>query len=411
VTAALGRLLRSAGFARLVIVFLTVYTAIAAWLPWARAGRAGAPGWAVATGLDHPFSAAPFLAGCAALFASTLACTWGRRSRTLRLFKGELPPGAVRLPALPGRAIEPFLRARGFAGEGRLLVRHRWALWGGWILHVGLLVLIAGVIVQQAVHDGGAFQLAEGEESRLDDPGALSSRHQGPLAPSAPPDVGVALERFEPLAKQPGYAADRVSTLLVQEGREAPRRVTIDRAAGVEVGGTTIYQAIPTGLVLQLDMGDGIVRSLHMPSMRTSTRAEATFLDARGRPLRFAIETERPILDPAGAGAVRVSVLEDGRFVPVEPGAAFPFGPARARLAGVVRWGAFTYVRSPGMPLVLLGFVLVLGGATLLSFPAGLAQVAAGEGEGDAVAAVVFVTRGGSALARAWATDAQEAAS
>ncbi len=405
-------LLRSPGLTRVVLLYLAVYTAAAAWLPWVR-GRGAAPRWAIASGLDQPFSAAPFLAGCAALFATTLACTWGRRARIARIWRGELPPGATALPARAGRAVEPFLRAHGFSGSGPTLSRMRIALWGGWVLHVGLLVLIAGIIVQQAVYDSGSFQLGEGEGYQLSDAGALFTRHKGVLAPAEPPDVGVALERFEPFAKQEGYARDRLSTVLVREGRGPPRRATLDRAAGVDVGGATVYQAIPTGLVVKLEL-EHAVRSLYMPMSHDdpwrppgSTRSQAAFLDAAGRPVRVAVETERRLLDPAGLGKVTVSVEQNGRLVPVEEGAELSFGGERARLIGVSRWGGFTYARNPGMPIVLLGFVLVLGGAAVLAFPAGVAQLAT-TGD-DGVAARVFVTRGVEALARSWVGEGPEA--
>jgi hypothetical protein len=58
------------------------------------------------------------------------------------------------------------------------------------------------------------------------------------------------------------------------------------------------------------------------------------------------------------------------------------------------------------MPAVLLGFALVLTGAALLAFPAGVARTST-PGD-DEVVAVVHVVRGAEALARAWAEEAPE---
>src|SRR6266568_5320071 len=166
------RLLRSPAFARATLVYLASYAAIGAWLPWTRPGGSPAPGWARAAWLDAPFSSPLFLAGCAALFASTFACTWGRAARIRATWRGDLLPGALELAPRPAVQLEPFLRQNGFRGAGPVRRRFVAGLWGGWLLHVGLLVLMAGVLVQQALHDGANFELAPGEKLRLDEPGA-----------------------------------------------------------------------------------------------------------------------------------------------------------------------------------------------------------------------------------------------
>src|SRR5690242_19760063 len=84
-------LLRSAAFARAVLVYLAVFGGVGAWLPWVTDPARPAPGWATAVGLDHPFSSAWFVGGVVLLFASTLACTWGRRARIAAARRGLLP--------------------------------------------------------------------------------------------------------------------------------------------------------------------------------------------------------------------------------------------------------------------------------------------------------------------------------
>ncbi|HEY7726116.1 MAG TPA: hypothetical protein VH880_12325 [Anaeromyxobacteraceae bacterium] len=396
----LVRLLRSAAFARAVLLYLAALCGVAAWLPWVRGAEgATAPAWAAAGGLERPFASAWFLAGVAALFASTLACTWGRRARTAALWRGEPPPGAVRLEAGPGRDPAAFLRARGFAGPGPALFRHRAALWGGWVLHVGLLALIAGVAVQQAFHDGGSFELAVGERRRLADPGAVFQREAGPLAPDAPPDLEVALLEFDPYRHQPGYAPDRRSLLELRRPGEAPVRAALDRAAGVRHGGVEVFQAIPAGLAAVVERPDGGRLALHLQTRGRAAVAEAR--DAGGGLTRLVVEAERGLDDRAGTGALAARLESSHRSLPLEPGAAFSFGGDPLRLAGWARWSGFTYSRSPGMPAVLAGFALVLAGAGLLALPAGLARL---PGPGES-AALVFLPRGAEALRLEWERD------
>jgi hypothetical protein len=392
----LVQLLRSAGFARGTLLFLGAYAGVAAWLPWAREGGAP-PAWAVATGLDHPFSAIPLLLGCAALFASTLACTWGRRSRVAALRRGELPPSAPVLGCRPGVDLEAFLRSQGFRGRGPVLLRHPIALWGGWIFHVGLLVLIAAVVIQQAFHDGGAFELTEGEQATLAQPGVVFGRERGPFAPANPPEISVGLLSFDPFQHQRGYAPDRASRVVLQQSGGERVQVMLDRAAGVSLGSILVYQAIPSGLAVNLEIAGQGVRSVHLRST-DERRAAASVLDPAGRAVTLTASAEHPLDDPRGTGALTVRLEEPGHVVTLAPGVPFDFGGRPARLVSVARWSGFTYARSPGMPGIFAGFALVLAGALLIVFPAGVARLPGPGEEGGAR----VVGRGTDVIVRRW---------
>ncbi len=393
------QILRSAGFARGVLLFLGLYGGAAAWLPWTRDGGPAAPAWAEALWLDHPFSSPAFLLGCAALFASTLACTWGRRARIAAARRGELPFSAAALPERPGADVLAFLRAQGFRGEGAVLRRHAAALWGGWVFHVGLLVLMAAVVVQQAFHDGGAFELTEGERGNLAQAGFGFSRERGVLAPAAAPDLDVGLLSFDPFLHQRGYAPDRASRLSLRLGREAPLEATVDRSDGVKIGPVTVYQAMPSGLALNLETRDHGIRSVHLRA-EAERRASADVLDPAGQPARFTVESAEPLLGRRGTGVLAIRVEAAGRSIALQPGAVFPFGDGTARLASVGRWSGFTWSRSPGMPGIFAGFVLVLAGALLLVFPAAVARL---EPPGSGRAARVS-GRGTDVLSRHWSS-------
>lgn len=249
------------------------------------------------------------------------------------------------------------------------LFRHRYALWGGWILHIGVLALILGILVQRSLHDSGGFELTEGERATLADT-QIVSRDRGVFAPRTPPNVEVTLLAFDPFYHQRGYAPDRASRVLI-DGREA----LVDRAAGISAGGVKIYQAIPTSLAVNI-AAEGIgVRSIHLH--RDSARAaSADVTDSAGNCMRFVAKSERPIDDPGGTGRLQVHVEgKDGRRA-VDVGGRIPFGNETAEILSISRWAGFTYSRSPGMPLVFVGFVVILAGSALLTIPAGVAQLA-----------------------------------
>lgn len=393
----LVQVLRSARFALAVLVYLGTYTFVCAWLPWGRADATPAPAWALATGFDHPFLSPLFLAGCVGLFASTLACTWGRRARIAAVRSGQLPATAVVLPARAGRDVGAFLREEGFGGAGPVLRRYGPALWGGWILHVGLLVLIAAVLVQQAFHDGGAFELAQGEQLLLSTPGATFGRERGVFAPAEPPALDVGLLQFDPFLHQHGYAPDRLSRLRVSAPGVAPAELTLDRATGVTVGGVDLYQAIPTGLALVVEVPGLGTRAIHLRGTG-DRRAGAWVTAPSGEQVHFSVEADRPLVDPSGTGALVIRLTQAATPTDLTPGQPFAFGATQARLVAVTRWAGFTWARSPGLPFVFLGFAVVLLGAALLAFPAAVACLSPGD---DGVAARVS-GRGAELLANRW---------
>lgn len=391
------KLLRAPRLALGVIGFLAAWTATGAWASWTQPGGPPAPAWARATGLAHPFTSWPFLAAVALLFASTLACTWGRRARILALRRGQLPPAALRLPRR-ATDVRAFLGEQGFRGEGELLTRFAPALWGGWLLHVGLLTLIAAVLVQQAFSDSGVFDLTEGETARLSAPGTVFGREHGPFARAALPDVEVRLDRFDPYLHQPGYAPDRLSRLTVTVAGQAPRPEAVDRAAGIRAGDAEIFQAIPAGLALTLEVPGMGLRALRLQA-EGPRRAAAAVADPAGAPARFVVESERDLDSPQGTGRLRIALEAGGTRLALEPGAAFPFGGGAARLVAVGRWGRFTWTRTPGLSGVFAGFALVLAGCALLVFPAGVARLGR---PGEEAAAVLFTVRGAAAVAAEW---------
>jgi hypothetical protein len=391
-------LLRSPRLALGVLGFLAAYCGLAAWLPWSNAGAA-VPGWAVTLGLDRPFATPAFLVAVGLLFLSTLACLWDRTPGTLRLWRGRGEGYGAEFESQSGLDFAGFLRAEGFRGASGPLFRYRHALWGGWVLHLGLVVLIAGVAVQQGFHEGGAIELSEGESLSLSAPGAVFARERGPLASEAPPDLVVTLVAFDPFLHQPGYAPDRASRIRVEPRGTAASEVTVDRAEGVRAGPLTVYQAIPTGLALNVEIAGLGGRSFHLRE-RNPLSAEGEFTAPGGETVRLGVSGERPLGDPRGTGTLRVWIERAGGRAGIVPGTVFVFGTAAARLASVGRWAGFTYARSPGMPAVFAGFAIVLLGATLLVFPAGVAWSGPAE---EGLAGRVFVTRGRELLLAEWA--------
>jgi hypothetical protein len=348
---------------------------------------------ALTTGLVT-FSSPLFLACAVVLFLATFVCTAERTRLNVALSRGAVRAYGVALPRGSGD-VRVFLEERGFRGRGRVLFRHRWAIWGGWVLHVGVLALLLGVLVQRSFHEGGAFELSEGETARLSEMQILG-REAGVFAAKNPPPIDLTLVAYDPFFHQRGYAPDRASRIRVG-GRDR----FVDRAKGVDVDGVTIFQAVPTSLAVTMDIAGLGLRSIHLQT-GDARRAVAELKDPSGECLRIVARTERPLADPAGTGDIQLSMEGRGGTTKVIPGVSFAFGSSSARVVGFSRWAGFTYSRSPGIPLVFAGFLLVLLGSTLLVFPAGVARIP----EDGAVAAWLYAKRGLELIVNEWIASA-----
>lgn len=176
----MNRLLRIFASPRLtlaVLGFLVVYSILAAWAPDTPLEKILGP---------RPFSAPVFLAPVLLLFLCTLSCTWLRTGKVLSLRHGNVPAVHLELRADRRYPLEEFLQEHGFRGKGNTRWRNRPALWAGWLLHLALLLLMVGVVIQLVFHDGGAFEVALGETVSLAESGIVFDRTPGSIAPASP---------------------------------------------------------------------------------------------------------------------------------------------------------------------------------------------------------------------------------
>ena len=365
-------MLTSPRLALTTLVLISVYAGAASWLPWVR-GTTTAPAWARIVGLEHPFTALPFLLLILLLFLSTAACTLKRLKNSLALIAGNRSASGHTLAIASLAPVwESVLLAQGYRKAGNRFYRRRWAFFSGPVLHIGLLILLVGVTVQQGFQESGSFELAEGEMVRLDAGSGLMNRNHGPFAPEKPPALEIGLDSFDPFFRQAGYAPDRLSKLLIRDHLAAKeQQATLDRAHGVKIGSTEIYHAIPTGLALKMEIAGMGSRMLHLREMSPTTSA-GEFTAPGGKNVRFVVETERTLYDPQGTGEVRVRLESPYQAATIAKGMPFLFGTEPATISAVVRWAGFTYSHSPGVELIFAGFAVILLGSFLLLFISGV---------------------------------------
>ncbi len=166
------KIISSMGFAIGLLVILAVSCALGSFLPqgetyaaYAEAYSERTAGWIVALGLDDVYHSPWFLAMAAFLCLNLLACNLVRIPQILRRFRaaGEMPRTAAAAEAAADQLTaacrdshqaEEWMHSLGFrkirtgttedGRECRYGVRGRAGLWGAWVCHLGVLLLILG---------------------------------------------------------------------------------------------------------------------------------------------------------------------------------------------------------------------------------------------------------------------------
>lgn len=354
------------------LLLITVYSGISGWFPWVIDKKVTPPEWAATTGLDHPFSSIPFLILIMVLFLNSLLCTIKRAGRTLRLLRGFLPEKAPHLVIKDETGFFRFLKEQGFKEKEGLYFKNRIGLLKALPLHIGIVILIGGIFMEQSLHESGAFEIAPDEIIRLNEPGVVFDRFKGYLASETPPHLQIALQYFDPFHHQKGYAPDRFSRIIIRSnGKE--NIFSLDRSTGISIGDIKIYQAIPYGLSLYIDIQDMGMRVFHLRE-EGDRKSRGEFISPAGNKVIFYVETERPLTDPKGTGALRIFLVDEKQKTEIYPDVSFRFGDRSARLITVNYWAGFTYSRSPGIFIVFTGIGIVVAGSLLLMIPAGIVK-------------------------------------
>lgn len=381
-----------------VLLFLSLYSLFAAWLGFYGDQLRSFGGLVAALAPEHPFLSPIFLLAGALLFFSTFACTLTRWPQINARWSGKAAGSTVPLQGDKADVLA-FLHSEGFRGSLPRLYRFKFAFWGSWVMHVGLLFLIAGILVERAFHDDGAFALSQGETLNLSSISAVFNRQKGPLASSRPPEVEVTLLAFDPERHQQGYAPDRFIRLEVSDANKS-QEMTLDRAAGGQFGDLIFHPAIQTGIALNLRIPGQGIRAVHL-IRRSDKSASSSLVDLAGNPVVLGVDSERSLIDPTGTGHLQFWLERNGQRQTLRQSEPFSFGYTEATLMAPTRWAGFTYRRSAGVSAVWIGFAIILLGSTILVFPAGLADI---EPKGDLVVARILLVRGSAILPGAWNT-------
>jgi hypothetical protein len=297
------------------------------------------------------------------------------------LFRRQLPPLVpdivVNVPPSFPLALEELVQKKGFKlttrGEGEegflLWSKYRWGVWGSFILHAGLLIVILSSLYAFAFQKWGFVQLIEGDtfSGRGED---FISQSRGVLAGPFEPGFQLHLKKFSHDYWDTGELKDLRSEVVISEGT-TERHLPVIKGGPVAAGHVTIYQSGYFGYTVKL--------SLMEEEKEAVTSYFSLDMAARGKPLvgRTDFPTTAYICDfslrPDQKGnslyphdpLLQVRFLKNDREIQnavlalreetIVEGRRFRFVEIR-------NWSGFFFTENRLLPLVYVGFFLSMAG-------------------------------------------------
>jgi cytochrome c biogenesis protein len=331
--------------------------------------------------LNRVFSSYWFLA-LVLLLSSALSITCRQQfGKALALFRRPpyplAPDMVVNIPPSFLPALEETVRKKGFVltmrGEGEevssLWSKHQWGVWGSFILHVGLLIIILGSLYTFAFQKWGFVQLIEGDT--FSGRGAdFISQSRGVLADPFEPGFQLHLKKFTHDYWDTGELKELRSEVVISEGT-AERHLPVIKGEPVAANRVKIYQSGYFGYTVKLSLMEGEKEAV--PSYFSLD------MTMKGKPLvgRSDFPTTAYICDfslrPDQTGnslyprdpLLQVRFFKDGREIHK---AVFALGEEtivegkRFRFVEIRNWSGFFLTENRMLLLVYIGFFLSMAG-------------------------------------------------
>jgi cytochrome c biogenesis protein len=289
------------------------------------------------------------------------------------------------------------IRKREFGGEEWSFVdKHNWARRGVLVAHVGFVIIAAGTTVYWATGFSGQFTVLSGATATIPQTGAT-----------------IALEQFgyriDPVATKSGIVyqpIDYVSHALVTGKDGVPRQAVIRVNQPYDVDGVKVYQATyGFGITFALTK-DG--RPAAGPPDGPILEGAAFSIPGTARTIQYRSfvgtidrATGQPGLDPRpNDPGVVLEAFDGDRALgsvlaplgqPLDLGAGYALTPVRYTL-----YSGFQYRYDPGIPLVLVGAIVLLLGLCISFYflPARLYVVVTGAGRSWNVGVAATTVKG-----------------
>lgn len=371
-----------------LIVVLLVLTALGYAIPQQGPSglgpnRLGLPEWALgaagAVGFDRMFSSPAYLATLGATLISLLAAlvqsarlAW---RRTMKPAPGAGSLGAMHVPADMQR-VERTLRSGGFwrmrapTGVTRY-TKHPWGYWGGFVLHLGLVVSIGAAIVVLSSQTWAIVGLTEGESRVPGEP--WPNQEFGSLGTPLVLDKEMRLESVTPVFWDTHELKQITSELFLVEPGATPVSLTISVNRSRVFDGIRFYQ--------DQQFGQAFFLEIKRAGASTRERVEMNWPFLPGEPSYFDLDfsdgTQLQLKYYADSSHERMVGEPElwGRFtrqgvssesVLIEQGVPTNVGPLEVVLEFHRPWTAIILVRDHGVSALFAGFFLIFIGSGLV---------------------------------------------
>jgi len=275
------------------------------------------------------------------------------------------------------------IRKREFGGEEWTFVdKHNWARRGVLVAHVGFVIIAAGTTLYWATGYSGQFSVLSGQAATIPQSGATVALHRFGF-------------RIDPIATKSGITyqpVDYVSNVTVTGKDGVAHDAVIRVNQPYDVDGVKVYQATYGFGVTFALTHDG--RPVAGPPAAPIKEGDAFTIDGTGRAIEYRQfvgtidrKTRQPGADPRPNDPGVVIEAFDGdrplgsALIPLgtklDLGAGYALEPKQYTL-----YSGFQYRYDPGIPLVLIGALVLLAGLCISFYflPARLYVLVTGAG-------------------------------
>ena len=330
-----------------------------------------------ASGLDHVYTSWWFLVVFTVFFLNMTLITWDLTRRTRIKTKGlhRFSQEGVAYFALGNfayrehsvTAFEETLRKRRYrivaAGE-EVYAQKGWVgIWGGTILHIGLVVILIGAVLSGLSRFSGYTEMGDGQQFN-DSAGSYLQSSSGILFPGHKPEIAIRVSNIH--EKDLGKMKAVLSTLTVFENEMQIRSKTVRMNDPLYYKGMKIFQSRYAGPALLLVVNDPSGRGPlagYVNLKQTIGKSTSSVFSLGSTPFQ-AKATYAP-----GSDSIQLELREKGSMVyegTVRIGQEIPAKSWRISLAAINRWSGIIVVYDWAVPIIFSGFFLCVAGIAIM---------------------------------------------
>lgn len=332
-------------------------------------------------GLDQVYSSPLFLVLLLFFLLATFLSLADQTGKAARMTwgPGHPPHDLHELNGVTGQNLVQSIQKSGYWLKkenevGCRLIRHPWGYWGSVLLHLGLVVVIAGSIAVVLTQQRGQLKLVVSEQYPAGKP--LPQQEKNFLAEDFVLPFSIRLDAVRPTFWENDDTQDIISdlTFFMPDGAESSHAIGINRITSF--AGIRLFQRQRFGnaFLVVLQNSDGSPSEILLDLPYPKKRDKPAYGDFRFEEIPYLIKAKyyadaarQSMYDVDPALTLRLMDWENivGELT-LRKGQQGSLGPYRVKLVEISRWTELIFVMIYGMPLVFSGFFLIILGAVLL---------------------------------------------